>query len=415
MSEGQLTEISGGVLAAEGFVAGAINCGIKPAPALDLVMIHSQAPAVAAAAVTKNVFRAAPTYVTQEAVADGNARTIIINSGNANAGTGTQGMKDARKMAALAAEATGVEDTQVIVCSTGHIGDLMPMDAVAAGTRELAGQLSREDPERIARGIMTTDTVPKHCAVEFEIGGRMVRMGGICKGAGMICPDMATMLAAITTNAAIAPDLLADTLTWCVERSFNCISVDGDMSTNDTVAILANGQAGAAKLNSENDEGFAPFRSALLHVTQSLAKQIVRDGEGSTKFMSITVTGAESFVQARQLGRAIANYNLVKTMLYGGDFNWGRIVSAAGSSLVPFDPDTCSVTMAGVTALDDGVVQDFDLDLARKRMAEGEVEVLIDLKHGSGKATVWTCDLTPEYVKENAEYDASDLAGAPDD
>ncbi|MFO7947414.1 MAG: bifunctional glutamate N-acetyltransferase/amino-acid acetyltransferase ArgJ, partial [Armatimonadota bacterium] len=335
--------------------------------------------------------------------------------GNANAGTGNQGMQDAREMAALTASALGLDDSEVIVCSTGHIGDLMPMDAVSSGIKQLAGTLSRQDPDRIARGIMTTDTVPKQCAVELEIGGQTVHMGGICKGAGMICPDMATMLACISTDAGVAPGLLQQTLNWCVERSFNCISVDGSMSTNDTVAVLANGASGAPELAAESDDDFETFRDALLFVTQSLARQIVRDGEGATKMMSITVSGAESFVQARQVARKISTYNLVKTMLYGGDFNWGRIVAAMGASLVPFDPDKCTVTMAGVTAFEDGQVQDFDVDDARRKMQQGDVDVQVDLNTGGGEATVWTCDLTPEYVHLNAEYDASDLAGGPDD
>jgi len=407
-----INEIGGGVLAAEGFVAAAIASGIKPPPALDLVMIHCEYPASAAATVTRNVFRAAPTYVTQEAVADGKARTIIVNSGNANAGTGKQGMKDARQMAALAAEATGVDVSEVVVCSTGHIGDIMPMDKVAVGIEQLGSQLSREDPDKIARGIMTTDTVPKHCAVEFTVGGRTARLGGICKGAGMICPNMATMLCFITTDAAVAAAALQNALNWCVARSFNCISIDGDMSTNDTVAVLANGQAGNETITDEASEDFATFRAALLHVTQELAKKIAADGEGATKFVTVKITGAASYEEARTAGRAVTNYSLLKTAVYGGDFNWGRIAAAVGSSEVPFDPDEAAIRIAGITVFAEGKVQDFDLEQGRAKMAAREVEIEIDLARGEETLTLWTCDLTPEYVHFNAEYDASELAGA---
>ncbi len=411
----EIKEISGGVLAAEGFVAAAMASGIKPPPALDLVMIHSQLPAAAAATVTKSRFRAAPTYVTQEAVADGKAQTIICNSGNANAGTGRQGMEDARRMAQLAAEATGVEPSDVIVCSTGHIGDLMPMDTVAAGIEQLGGQLSRDNPDKIARGIMTTDTVPKQYAVEFTIGGKTAKLGGICKGAGMICPNMATMLCFITTDASIDAKPLRDALSWCVARSFNCISVDGDMSTNDTVAILANGQAGNPTISDATSDDAATFRAALLYVTQELAKKIAADGEEATKFITVEITGAADYNEARTAGRAVTNYNLLKTAAYGGDFNWGRVAAAVGSSEVPFDPDRVSITISGITVFADGKVQDFDINAGRAKMAEKEIEIVIDLARGPESLTLWTCDLTPGYVHYNAEYDASELAGAEEE
>ncbi len=408
-------EISGGVLAAEGFVAAAIASGIKPPPALDLVMIHSEVPAAAAATVTQNRFRAAPTYVTQEAVADGTARTIIVNSGNANAGTGRQGMADARRMADMAAEATGVSASEVIVCSTGHIGDIMPMDVVADGIGQLGTVLSRENPDRIARGIMTTDSVPKQCAVEFALGDKPVRLGGICKGAGMICPNMATMLCFITTDAAIAAAALRSALSWCVARSFNCISVDGDMSTNDTVAVLANGQAGNVAIADTSSDDYAALRGALLYVTQSLARQIAADGEGCSKFITVKITGAASYEEARTAGRAVTNYSLVKTAVYGEDFNWGRIAAAVGASEIPFDPDRARISICGITVFADGRVADFDLAEGRQRMAAPEIDIEIDLARGSEELTLWTCDLTPEYVHLNAEYDASELAGGEAD
>lgn len=410
----QIEEIGGGVLAAEGFVAAAMASGIKPPPALDLVMIHSQHPAVAAATVTQNQFRAAPTYVTQEAVADGKARTVICNSGNANAATGRQGMADARKMAELAADATGVEASEVVVCSTGHIGDLMPMDTVSAGIAQLGGQLSRKDPERIARGIMTTDTVPKQCAVQFELSGKTVHLGGITKGAGMICPNMATMLCFITTDAAIEAKPLQAALSWCVDRSFNCISVDGDMSTNDTVAVLANGVAGNRLIEDSTSPNATVFRAALLYVTQSLARQIAADGEEATRLVTVKIRGAANYQEARTAGRAVTNYNLLKCAVYGGDFNWGRVAAAIGASQVPFDPEKISLTVCGIPVFADGQVQPFDLAEGRRRMEQKDIEILIDLKRGDEELTFWTCDLTPGYVTYNAEYDASALSGAED-
>ncbi len=411
----EIKEIKGGVLAAEGFVGAAMASGIKPPPALDLVMIHSQYPANAAAVVTKNQFRAAPTYVTQETMADGKARTIICNSGNANAGTGQQGMKDARLMAKIAAEATKVEPTEVVVCSTGHIGDIMPMDTVEAGIKQLAGQLSNKNPDQIAHGILTTDTYSKQCAVEFTLSGKTVHLGGICKGAGMICPDMATMLCFITTDAAVEAARLQAMLTWCVDRSFNCISVDGDMSTNDTVALLANGQAGNKPISEATSDDAAIFRAALLHVTQTLAKMIAADGEECSKFVTVQVNGAASYEEARTAGRAITNYNLLKTAIYGGDFNWGRLAAAVGASEIAFDPEKIALKICGITTFKNGKVQDFDLEAGHRKMAEKEIDIEVDLGMGNEALTLWTCDLTPGYVTYNSEYDASALAGAEEE
>jgi len=269
--------------------------------------LASDRPATAAVTITKNAFRAAPTFVTQEHTADGQAQAIVCNSGNANCATGQQGMDNARKMAALAAEQLGVECLDVIVCSTGNIGEQLPLDNIEVGIRRAAIQLSRDNPEVLARAIMTTDTFPKMVSVQFAVGERLVKMAGIAKGAGMICPDMATMLCFITTDLAIAPEILRTTLQQAVELSFNCISVDGCMSTNDTVAILANGAADNAPVESAESEGYKEFRAALGYVTQELAKMIARDGEGASKVVEIRVGGARTWEHARGIARHIGS------------------------------------------------------------------------------------------------------------
>ncbi len=398
-------EVPGAVTAPRGFQAAAINCGIKP-HALDLALVYSDFPATCAVTLTTSRFRAAPTLVTEEHAADGSARAIVSNSGVANAATGEHGLVAARQMATLAAEALGLPASEVLVCSTGHIGEPLPMEKIAAGMPRLVAALSPRGGELAARGIMTTDTVPKHLAVEFEVGGVKARLGGICKGAGMICPQMATMLCFLTTDVAIAADLLRPALREAVDKSFNCITVDGDMSTNDTVAILANGASGAVVAGPE-DPGLTVFRAALGHVTRELAKMIARDGERATKFVEIRVTGAADFDQARRVGRAIGNYTLLKAAIFGEDFNWGRLAAAVGACGEPVDPGQVTLTMAGVTPWRQGRSVEFDLADARQRMKAQEIAIEVDLGLGAGEATVWTCDLSPGYVEYNAEYETS--------
>jgi glutamate N-acetyltransferase/amino-acid N-acetyltransferase len=410
---GVMFPIEGGILAAEGFRAAAVNSGIKPT-GLDLVLIVSDRRAAAAATVTQNRFRAAPTYVTLEAVADGYAQAIICNSGNANAATGEEGLRNAREMARLTAEAAGVDASDVIVCSTGHIGDQLPIDKIATGVKAAAPLLSRGNADIAARGIMTTDTQPKSVAASFDVQGTTCRIGAICKGAGMIEPNMATMLCFIASDVAIEPGVLREALRDAVKLSFNCITVDGDMSTNDTVAILANGAAGNAPITCAGDAGYEAFRAALGYCTQDLAKKIAADGEGASKFITINVTGAATYEVAYAMGKAVANYNLVKTAVYGQDFNWGRIAAAMGSSLLDFDPAQASIAIQGILAWDRGTAVDLDLAAARKRLHEHDVTIDIDLGSGREGATIWTCDFTPEYVRFNAEYDVAALAGEED-
>jgi glutamate N-acetyltransferase/amino-acid N-acetyltransferase len=405
MSDTPFHEIPGAVTAPQGFRAAAINCGIKPHQ-LDLALVSSDLPATAAVTVTTNRFRAAPTYVTQEHAADGSARAVITNSGMANAATDERGWATAREMTRLAGEALGIPATEVLVCSTGHIGDPLPLDKIAAGLPRLAAALRPDGGEEAAQGIMTTDTFPKHIAVEFAVGGRPVRLGGICKGAGMICPNMATMLCFLTTDLAVPAELLRPALLAAVEQSFNCITVDGDMSTNDTVILLANGASGAALVSAESPE-FLAFRAALDHVTRELAKMIARDGERCTKFVTIRVTGAHDFCQARHVGRTVANYRLLQAAIYGGDYNWGRLAAAVGCAGDFLDRDLVTLRMAGLTPWAQGKNLDYDLAEGRRRMTEKEILIEVDLGLGSAEATVWTCDLTPGYVEYNAEYETS--------
>jgi glutamate N-acetyltransferase/amino-acid N-acetyltransferase len=393
--------VEGGILAAEGFVAATIAAGIKP-EGLDMLLLHSEAPAAAAATLTTNQMRAAPTYVTEQHVADGSARTVIVSSGNANAATGEQGMAAAVRMAELAAQATGVEVTEALVCSTGRIGVQLPMDEIEAAVPKLAQKLSRESADEAARAIMTTDTVPKQVAVRFRVGETPVSIGAICKGAGMICPNMATMLCFIATDLAIEPALLRSTLQSAVARSFNCISVDGDMSTNDTVIVLANGAAGNNAISAETDAGYEAFSEALGFVTVDLAKRIAADGEGASKFVEVRVTGAASYEDAHRVARSITNYNLVKTWIYGGEFNWGRAAAAVGAAGVPLEPSSVEIRVGGIAAFVRGEPAEYDEEAAAAAMSADEIVIEVDLGAGDERATAWTCDLTPEYVHLNA-------------
>ncbi len=330
-------------------------------------------------------------------------RAIVANSGNANACNGERGMEDARAMAAAAAKALGVETEQVFVASTGVIGQPLAIDKVEAGIKQAASVLSIDGGEDAARAIMTTDTRKKERAVVVDINGVQVRIGGIAKGAGMIQPNMATMLAFITTDCAINEDLLQEALKEAVDESFNMITVDGDTSTNDTVIILANGQAGNPPIQ-EKDGAYSAFLAGLKDLTRELAKDIVRDGEGATKLVEVKVKGARDFAAARQVAKAIANSNLVKTAIFGCDANWGRIICAAGYSGVDFIPEQVDIYLGDEQVAAKGAGLPFDEDRAKKILEQDEVAITVDLHMGGGLATVWTCDLTYDYIKVNASY-----------
>lgn len=395
-------EVPGSVAAPRGFRAAGLHIGLKRYRK-DLALIVSQERAAAAATFTTNRVQAAPVHVTREHVQGGFLRAIVCNSGNANACTGPQGMADARRMAELTAAALGVAPQEVAVASTGVIGVPLPMDKIASGIHKAAQLLSTEGGRDAAEAIMTTDKVPKELAIELEIKGRPVRIGAIAKGSGMIHPNMATMLAFVTTDAAIEPAALQAVLRRSVERTYNRISVDGDTSTNDMVVVLANGLAGHAPLTLDDPE-LARFEQALDYVNTALAKAIARDGEGATKLIEVRVVGAAGEADAVQAARTIARSNLVKTAIYGEDANWGRIVCAAGYSGVDFDPERVDVFIGPLPVARDGRGLAFDEERAKEILRASEVTVTVDLKAGPAAATAWTCDLTENYVKINASY-----------
>ncbi len=397
-----LREIRGGVTAARGFLAGAAYCGIKTG-GRDLTILLSEVPCAAAALFTLNKVQAAPIAVNRRhlAATGGRARAVVINSGNANACTGDQGERDAEETARLVAERFGCTPAEVLVASTGVIGVPLPMEKLRRGIQEIA--VSREGGHEAALGIMTTDLRPKEIAVAADLGGTQVVVAGMAKGSGMIHPNMGTMLAFLTTDAAVEPTFLAQALRRSVDRSFNMVTVDGDTSTNDTVIVLANGLAGNAPLT-EASPACAQFQEALDRVAMHLAKEIARDGEGASKLIEVRVRGARDMAQARQAARAVAGSNLVKAAVYGADPNWGRILCAVGYSGAEVDERVADVTVGEVPLMRRGVILKFDRQAASAALRGTEVFISVDLHLGDGEAVAWGCDLTEQYVKINAEY-----------
>ena len=396
-----LREVSGGVTAPCGFLASGVRCGIKRR-GHDLALVYSVAPAVAAGMFTTNRFQAAPVLVTKDRVRQQPVRGVVINSGSANACTGVQGYRDAMRMAALTAEALGLPARAVLVASTGVIGQRLPMDKIAAGVKKAVSALCPEGGEEAARAIMTTDTRPKSVAVEFDLDGRAVRVGGMAKGSGMIAPNMATMLAFITTDATASPRVLHSCLAAAAERSFQRIMVDGDTSTNDTLLLLANRQAEAGQI--ARGHGLAHFQAALDHVATHLAREIVRDGEGASRLIEVRVRGASSEREARQIARTIAASPLVKTAIAGGDPNWGRVLAAAGRAGVGFDPEKVDLHLGKVRVVRGGAVCSYDATGAQEAVSGPEVRITLDLNEGEKESVIWTCDLTADYVRINSEY-----------
>ncbi|HEX6972496.1 MAG TPA: bifunctional glutamate N-acetyltransferase/amino-acid acetyltransferase ArgJ [Limnochordia bacterium] len=397
-----LEVVPGGVTAPRGFQAAGVHAGVKR-KRLDLALIYSELEATAAGTFTRNRVKAAPLLLTMEHVARGRARAIVVNSGNANACNGPRGMVDARRMAEETAAALGIEPELVLVGSTGVIGQPLPIEKVIAGIRRAAKLLDRDGGTAAAEGIMTTDTRPKQIAVRFRLGGQAVTIGAIAKGSGMIHPNMATMMAFFTTDAAIECEQLREALRRAVNRTFNMITVDGDTSTNDMVLILANGAAHNRRIERGGDD-FERFAAALEYAATHLAKEIVRDGEGATKLVEVRVRGARTEDDARKAAKAIANSNLVKTAIYGEDANWGRIFCAAGYSGAEFDPERVDIWIGELAVAKDGMALPFDEGKAKEILHEPEVTLTVDLRAGPHAATVWTCDLTYEYVKINASY-----------
>jgi glutamate N-acetyltransferase/amino-acid N-acetyltransferase len=395
-------EIPNSICAPDGFRAAGVAAGIKTAGP-DVALIVSDHPANAAAVFTTNRVQAAPIHVCREHLraTHGHARAIVVNAGNANACTGVQGLADARRMAALAGEAVGVPAEQVLVASTGIIGHHLPMEKIEAGVREAARSLEpTADPA--AAAIMTTDLVPKTAAVQFELGGKLVRVGGICKGSGMIGPHLATMLAFLTTDADVWPEVLQPALAAVAARTFNCTTVDGDTSTNDMLAILANGRSGVPVR--PGSPALRAFEGALEQVCTSLAKALARDGEGATKLIEIQVRGARTAADARRIAMTMANSPLVKTAFFGNDPNWGRLMMAAGRAGVRFDPDRVALWIGDVQLVRDGEPLPFDAQQAVAALKQPEVTTTLELAEGAAAARVWSCDFSYDYVRINAEY-----------
>jgi len=392
----------GSILAPKGFRAGSAACGIKTAAgAPDVALLVSDNPASAAGVFTLNRFAAAPVEWCRSILPSDTLRAVVINSGNANACTGEQGRADVSATASLAAELIGCEPQQVAVASTGIIGRPLPMKKLLEGVRAASAALSAGDESArgAERAIMTTDTRPKACAVQGEIRGVPFRVGGMAKGAGMIAPKLATMLAFLTTDACVSSAVLQRSLRRAARQSFNRITVDGDSSTNDTALVLASGAGGAVV--PERGAGRRAFDEALLHVAGELARAIVRDGEGATRLIEVRVTGAASTRQAERCARAVAESQLVKCAIHGGDPNWGRIVCAAGYSGAELDPQRVALDLGTVRVFDRGLPTGCD---AAAQVAGPNVSIRLDLGVGSAEATIWTCDLSKDYVDVNALY-----------
>jgi glutamate N-acetyltransferase/amino-acid N-acetyltransferase len=404
--------IDGGVTAPLGFTAGTAAAGLRRGGGDDVALVVSARDCAAAGLFTTNVVKAAPVLLDMEVLERRlpagkmpALRAVVANAGNANACTGAAGLDAARGMQAAAAQALGLQPEQVLVLSTGVIGVPLPLAQVAAGIRRAASGLDEAGGDAAARAIMTTDTRPKSFAVRCELPGGGVTLGGMAKGAGMIHPNMATMLAVLTTDAEVEPGLLARLLKDTADRSFNCISVDGDTSTNDTVLLLANGASGVAVGGAEAEAAFA---EALLALCTALAQAIVRDGEGATKFVTVHVEGLADGAAARQVANTIATSTLFKTALAGGDPNWGRVLAAAGRAGVPFDPDAAALWIAEngepLQLVAGGAPTDYNEDDAAAIFAQPAFTVRLYLGDGPGAATVWTTDLTHEYVTINSHY-----------
>jgi glutamate N-acetyltransferase/amino-acid N-acetyltransferase len=394
--------IQGGVASPAGFRAAGVAAGIKATGALDLALLVSDRPAHAAAVFTTNRAQAAPVLVSREhlAVSGGVARAIIVNSGCANACTGDAGLQVARGMAAHTAELLGCTAEQVLVASTGVIGVALDVDKIRAALPSAVGALGADHGPQAARAIMTTDPFPKEAAARLSIDGREITIGGMAKGSGMIEPMMATMLGFVTTDAAVPPSLLSRALREAVDETFNAITVDGECSTNDCVMLLANGASGV----SVDETSYAFFVQGLRAVCLRLALDIVRGGEGATKLVTVTVSGGASPAEARQAAKVIANSLLVKTAIHGGDPNWGRLIAAAGRAGVAFDLSRASVMIGTIVLFKDGKPHDELAPQAASYLKNKELTVLVDLGAGTASSTVWTCDLSAEYVKINADY-----------
>ena len=398
-----LKPIDGGVTAPKGFIAGGIAAGIKKNGKPDLALIASQTPAVCAGSFTTNQVQAAPVVLSKERVKHGFARAVIVNSGNANACTGPSGEQVARKMAAAAAGFLNIPEEQVLVASTGVIGVELPVSKIETALREKTGFVNPSGSAAAAEAIMTTDTFPKEIAVEFELAGKPIRVGGIAKGSGMIHPNMATLLSFVTTDIAINKTMLDQAVAFAVDHSFNRITVDGDTSTNDCLLILANGQAENETITGRGP-AYQSFLDALTHVCRELAKMIARDGEGATKMVELKIEGAASETDAVKIGKSIATSNLVKTAIFGEDANWGRILAAVGYAGVPIQPELINIYLGDLLVCRGGTGLAFDEAKAKKILTQKEILITVELGNGRSGASIWTCDFSYDYVKINGSY-----------
>jgi len=398
---------------ARGFRAGTAACGIKAftagASAIpreqkdDLCVIHSAYPCDTGGVFTTNKVKSASVVIDQLHLQRNRVQAVTINSGNANACTGAQGFRDALLMAKLSADRLDLDPDQVLVSSTGVIGRYLPMDAIKPGIAQACGQLSADTGEAAARAIMTTDTVPKTAQVEVDLGAVTVRVGGMCKGSGMIHPNMATMLAYITTDAAVESGLMGKLVKSVADRSFNQVTIDGDSSTNDSFLIFANGAAGNEPVRADSVQA-EQLEAGLVHVAQELARAIARDGEGATKLITVRVLDAATDDDAREAARTVASSSLVKTAVHGGDPNWGRVVCALGYSGADLALDRLHLTVGGLVVFERGAGVDVDLAAVRRAFEQPEIEIVAKLGLGEGRAEAWGCDLSEEYVRINADY-----------
>ncbi len=399
--------IDGGVCAAKGFRASGVYCGIRKNPnKKDLALIVSDVPAHAAAVYTTNLVKGAPLAVTKAHLADGTARAVICNSGNANT-CNADGPEIAEKTCAVLAETLGIGADEIVVASTGVIGQPLSIEPIANGIPKLVSLLSDDGSADACAAIMTTDTKRKEVAVEFELGGKTCRLGGIAKGSGMIHPNMATMLVFLTTDAAVSSELLRKALSGDIRNTFNMISIDGDTSTNDMVVLLANGTAGNGEIAAENDD-FALFMKALNTVTVSLCRMIAGDGEGATKLLECVVTGGKTDAVAKTVARSVITSSLTKAAMFGEDANWGRVLCAIGYSGADVDVSKIDVAFSSkagtIDVCKNGAGVAFSEEFAAEVLHESEIDILVGLNDGAFGATAWGCDLTYDYVKINGDY-----------
>lgn len=405
-----MKQIDGGVTAAKGFKAASTAAGIKYKDRKDMAMIYSEVPCKAAGTFTTNIVKAAPVKWDKVVVENSTcAQAIVVNAGIANACTGEEGLRYCMETAEAAAESLSIPVSSVLVASTGVIGKQLPMDRIAAGVKAMVPALdsSQESGTAAAIAIMTTDTVKKEVAVQFEAGGKTITIGGMCKGSGMIHPDMCTMLSFVTTDAAISKELLQEALREDIKNTYNMISVDGDTSTNDTVLLLANGMAGNEEIQTKNED-YEAFCKALNFINEVLAKKMAGDGEGCTALFEVKIIGAETKEQAVTLSKSVITSSLTKAAIFGHDANWGRILCAMGYSGAMFDPEKVDLyfeSAAGkLKIIENGVALSYSEEEATRILSEPEVTATADIKLGEATATAWGCDLTFDYVKINADY-----------